>query len=120
RAAPLAMNDALRLAKFFFDAKSPPHFGATPLFVIRASRRGSLGRIWVSDRKDRGGEDVYWRSPFGRSHGQAKMFGLPVPQPPPPRPPRHRVRKKLGPSGSSKGSVRHQRASRLSVSPRGL
>jgi len=34
---------------------------------------GDKGRIWLSDRKDRGGEDVYWRSAIAEAKKEAAL-----------------------------------------------
>jgi hypothetical protein len=44
-----------------------------PLSHQFTTPEGDKGRIWVSDRKDRGGEDVYWRSAIADAKKEAAL-----------------------------------------------
>ena len=49
----------------------PPGPNRSPIQFT--SPEGDKGRIWVSDRKDRGGEDVYWRSAVTEAKKEAAL-----------------------------------------------
>ena len=58
-------------AEKHFWTSIPPGPNRSPIQFT--TLEGDKGRIWVSDRKDREGEDVYWRSAIAEAKKRAAL-----------------------------------------------
>jgi hypothetical protein len=66
---PLKTNGA---EKHLWTPIPPRQIGSPIQFT---TPEGDKGRIWISDRKDRAGEDVYWRSAIAEAKKEAALVG---------------------------------------------